>query len=91
MVGQNQWYHFSGGLVDVHWGYDLDFDPWPYTAGVTQVLVYLSICQALFFLISTHIQKRYPHPTKDVMLEFGHMTDSLGESATASRATAHEV
>ena len=19
-----------GGLVDVHWGYDLDFDPWPY-------------------------------------------------------------
>ena len=18
------------GLVDVHWGYDLDFDPWPY-------------------------------------------------------------
>ena len=39
-VGQNQWYHFGVGaspiLVyfsgdwDVHWGYDLDFDPWPY-------------------------------------------------------------
>ena len=39
-VGQNQWYHFVVGappiLVyfsgdwDVHWGYDLDFDPWPY-------------------------------------------------------------
>ena len=38
-VGQNQWYHFGVGappiLVyfswdwDVHWGYDLDFDPWP--------------------------------------------------------------
>ena len=39
-VGQNQWYHFGvgathfstyfGGDWDVHWGYDLDFDPWPY-------------------------------------------------------------
>ena len=39
-LGQNQWYHFGVGapaiLVyvsgdwDVHWGYDLDFDPWPY-------------------------------------------------------------
>ena len=38
-MGQNQWYHFKVGappiLVyfsgnwDVHWGYDLDFDPWP--------------------------------------------------------------
>ena len=38
-VGQNQWYHFGVGappiLVyfsgdwDVHWGYDLAFDPWP--------------------------------------------------------------
>ena len=38
-VGQNQWYQFGVGappiLVDfswdwdVHWGYDLDFDPWP--------------------------------------------------------------
>ena len=38
-VGQNQWYHFGVGappiLVylsgdwDVHWGYELDFDPWP--------------------------------------------------------------
>ena len=42
-VGQNQWYpilgvgefttHFGTCLVgidsDVHWGYDLDFDPWP--------------------------------------------------------------
>ena len=38
-VGQNQWYHFGVGappiLVyfsgdwDVHWGYDLGFDPWP--------------------------------------------------------------
>ena len=37
-VGQNQWYHFGVGapliLVyfsgdwDVHWAYDLDFDPW---------------------------------------------------------------
>ena len=36
---QNQWYHFGVGappiLVsfsgdwDVHWGYDLGFDPWP--------------------------------------------------------------
>ena len=41
-VGQNQWYHFGVGappvLVffffcgnwDVHWGYDMAFDPWPY-------------------------------------------------------------
>ena len=34
-VGQNQWSHFGVGapiLVDwdVHWGYDLDFGPWPY-------------------------------------------------------------
>ena len=39
-VAQNQWYHFGVGappiLVyfsgdwDVHWGYDLDFDPWPH-------------------------------------------------------------
>ena len=39
-VGQNRWYHFGVGappiLVyfsgdwDVHWGYDLDLDPWPY-------------------------------------------------------------
>ena len=38
-VGQNQWYHFGVGAPpilgylsgdwDVHWGYDLDFDPWP--------------------------------------------------------------
>ena len=38
-VGQDQWYHFrvgappiliySGGDWDVHWGYDLDFDPRP--------------------------------------------------------------
>ena len=40
-VGQNQWYNFGVGappilepiLVgiesDVHWGYDVDFDPWP--------------------------------------------------------------
>ena len=38
-VSQKQWYHFGVGappiLVyfswdwDVHWGYDLDFDPWP--------------------------------------------------------------
>ena len=40
-VGQNQWHRFGAGappifepiLVgiesDVHWGYDLDFDPWP--------------------------------------------------------------
>ena len=37
-MGQKQWYHFGLGappiLVyfsgdwDVHWGYDLDFDPW---------------------------------------------------------------
>ena len=36
-VGQNQWYHFGAGAPpilayfigdgDVHWGYDLDFDP----------------------------------------------------------------
>ena len=40
-AGQDQWYHFGVGappiLVyfcgdwDVHWGYDLDFDPWPFT------------------------------------------------------------
>ena len=39
-VGQKQWYYFRigappilvyfGGDWDVHWGYDLDFDPWPY-------------------------------------------------------------
>ena len=40
-VGQSQWYHSGVGaplilepiLVgdwDVHWGYDLDFDPWPH-------------------------------------------------------------
>ena len=39
-LGQSQWYHFGVGappiLVyiswdwDVHWGYDLDFDPWPH-------------------------------------------------------------
>ena len=38
-VGQNQWYHFGIGAPpiliyfngdwDVHWGYDLGFDPWP--------------------------------------------------------------
>ena len=38
-VGQNQGYHFGvsappilvyfSGDWDVHWGYDLDFDPWP--------------------------------------------------------------
>ena len=40
-MGQNQWYilvgrctthfrtYFSGDW-DVHWGYGLDFDPWPY-------------------------------------------------------------
>ena len=38
-VCQNQWYHFGVGAPpisvyfsgdwDVHWGYDLDFDPWP--------------------------------------------------------------
>ena len=39
-MGQNQWYHFGVGapliLVylsgdsDAHWGYDLEFDPWPH-------------------------------------------------------------
>ena len=39
-MGQNQWYHFGvcappilvffSGDWDVHWGYDLDFDPWPH-------------------------------------------------------------
>ena len=41
-VGQSQWYHFRVGappilepilvvgLVDVHWGYDFDFDPLPF-------------------------------------------------------------
>ena len=47
-VGQNQWYHFGVGappsLVyfsgdfsgdwDVHWGSDLDFDPWPTNNGL---------------------------------------------------------
>ena len=38
-AGQNQWYHFGVGAPptkvyfsgdwDFHWGYDLDFDPWP--------------------------------------------------------------
>ena len=38
-LGQNQWYHFGVGAPpilsyfsgdwDVHWGYDLAFDPWP--------------------------------------------------------------
>ena len=38
--GSNQWYHFGIGAPpildylcggwDVHWGYDLGFDPWPY-------------------------------------------------------------
>ena len=38
-VVQHQWYHFGVGVPpisvyftgdwDVHWGYDLDFDPWP--------------------------------------------------------------
>ena len=39
-MGQNQCYHFGAGEFthfgtyfsgdwDVHWGYDLDFDPWP--------------------------------------------------------------
>ena len=40
-VGQNQWYRFGLGAPpistffsgdwDVHWGYDLDFDPHPYS------------------------------------------------------------
>ena len=39
-MGQNQWYHFGLGAPpslacfsgdwDVHWKYDLDFDPWPF-------------------------------------------------------------
>ena len=39
-VGQNQWYHVGIGALpnlvcfsgdwDVHWGYDLGFDPWSY-------------------------------------------------------------
>ena len=43
-VGQNQRYHFGVGappiLVyfagdwDVHWGYDLGFDPWPYACSI---------------------------------------------------------
>ena len=43
-VGQNQWYHsgvgappilvYFSGDWDVHWGYDLDFDPWPNVANV---------------------------------------------------------
>ena len=34
-MGQNQWYHFGVGALPnfsgdwTHWGYDLDFDPWP--------------------------------------------------------------
>ena len=42
-VGQNQWYRFGVGVPpilvffsgdwDVHWGYDLDLDPWPYVPG----------------------------------------------------------
>ena len=46
-VGQNQGYHFGVGappiLVyfswdwDVHWGYDLDFDPWPYVCTFSRV------------------------------------------------------
>ena len=43
-MGQNQWYHFGVGappiLVyfsgdwDVHWGYDLVFDPWPFPSSL---------------------------------------------------------
>ena len=43
-TGQNQWYHFGvcappnlvyfSGDWDVHWGYDLDFDPWPHQLGL---------------------------------------------------------
>ena len=39
-VCQNEWYHFGVGAPpivvffsgdwDVHWGNNLDFDPWPY-------------------------------------------------------------
>ena len=25
------------GLVDVHWGYDLDFDPWPFNVFNTYI------------------------------------------------------
>ena len=46
-VGQHQWYHFWGctthvrtyfsGGWDVHWGYDLGFDPWPSHANRLEV------------------------------------------------------
>ena len=59
-VGQKHWYHFGVGappiLVyfirdwDVHWGYDLDFDPWPYQgprSSVLDVFLHPSRSQAL--------------------------------------------
>ena len=59
-VGQNQWYnfgvgappilvHFSGDW-DVHWGYNLAFDPWPHG----------HILWACFFLMPTKWRNSWP-------------------------------
>ena len=36
---------FVVGLVDVHWGYDLDFDPWPHEKGEVSAEVGTEVLQ----------------------------------------------
>ena len=69
-VGQNQWCHFGVGappiLVsfsgdwDVPWGYDLDFDPWPYRQPSYQQQIGISnfqTCPSLTTLVKTSAMK----------------------------------
>ena len=84
-MGQNQWYKFGvdappilvlfSGHWDVHWGYDLDFDPQPYYT-VLSVPSLVAPCLGLIFSSFSPKGKPERHPlfeavkakTKETML-----------------------
>ena len=81
-VDQNQWYHFGVGAPpifvyfsgdrDVHWGYDLDFDPWPSPTNANPIQ--LGLCNACLQGFLKRLARPWSRNPGNWKLQFGSST-----------------